>query len=443
MPNSYYYKILAYVVVFLLLCGCSTGFEEESTFYPQQGHPVNWVNPERKKEADYHTHTLLEETNSALATCKGCHGDDLDGGISMISCSSCHNGPDGLAEHPETWNEPEDAVHYHGYYGLHYTFSCSSCHGKTLSGQIGQSCFNCHEYECAWNTFGAKSSTLCGIAAKGPIMGGVVTAYQLTDNFAKSIGPPLGAAVTDHLDGSFLVNLGDFRGDAIIELDGGQYLDEATGGLVDNECLMRALVLDVVGQRKMVITPLTEVAFLLAQNSMGGFTKENIDMANALISTKLLGEDILLTQPVFEKKSESTTQAQQDYGLLLAALSQMGESFGYSVEEIIYLLFEDLTEDNTLDASSLLLSALSDFLNNPLNTTSIIEVTQTSLDELWAGTAGLNGQVLYTNHCARCHNPDGSDIEGISFEDALNAHNWIHDALSEEEMKTIVEYLSL
>lgn len=79
------------------------------------------------------------------AACRECHGPDLDGGISRISCFSCHNGPDGSTGHPASWSDSAgDPVHYHGPYGRDFTSSCTTCHGFDLNGWIGPACSSCH-----------------------------------------------------------------------------------------------------------------------------------------------------------------------------------------------------------------------------------------------------------------------------------------------------------
>jgi mono/diheme cytochrome c family protein len=77
--------------------------------------------------------------------CTACHGSALDGGISAISCFSCHNGPDGSIGHPAGWFAGKtDPVHFHGSYGRKFNRSCTACHGANFEGAIGRPCASCH-----------------------------------------------------------------------------------------------------------------------------------------------------------------------------------------------------------------------------------------------------------------------------------------------------------
>lgn len=78
--------------------------------------------------------------------CTECHGEDLAGGISLISCFSCHDGPDGDSGHPEGWPlDTTDTVAFHGKYGSRYDNACRICHGINLTGGIGPACSICHD----------------------------------------------------------------------------------------------------------------------------------------------------------------------------------------------------------------------------------------------------------------------------------------------------------
>lgn len=77
--------------------------------------------------------------------CVQCHGEDFDGGTSRVSCFSCHDGPEGSIGHSDSWLEPEDPIHFHGRYGREFVGGCTACHGVDLRGNIGPSCFICHD----------------------------------------------------------------------------------------------------------------------------------------------------------------------------------------------------------------------------------------------------------------------------------------------------------
>ena len=100
--------------------------------------------------------------------CTSCHGGTLDGGIAVISCFSCHNGPGGGIGHPAAWAVTiADPVHYHGHYGRKFNRSCTTCHGANYEGAIGRPCAACHN--------GAVAPVLDFIPAAGQPGGQAVT----------------------------------------------------------------------------------------------------------------------------------------------------------------------------------------------------------------------------------------------------------------------------
>ena len=82
-----------------------------------------------------------------MTTCQVCHGEPggpgdnprFDGGITGISCESCH----GLnLAHPEDWAGPNTTFHYSAG-SIHN--ACTLCHGEDLNGgAYGSSCLDCH-----------------------------------------------------------------------------------------------------------------------------------------------------------------------------------------------------------------------------------------------------------------------------------------------------------
>ncbi len=68
--------------------------------------------------------------------CTGCHGDDLAGGFVGVACTDCHNDfsppdPPQTGHHMAGRDEP--------------LTNCTLCHGVDLTGDLGPSCFTCHE----------------------------------------------------------------------------------------------------------------------------------------------------------------------------------------------------------------------------------------------------------------------------------------------------------
>ena len=101
------------------------------------GHPEGWMS---SSSENYHGSVVAQE---GWEQCTGCHGADLTGGISGISCSACHDGPSG---HSEDWMN-ESSNNFHGPKVVQVGWEpCKACHGADLTGGIsGISCFACHD----------------------------------------------------------------------------------------------------------------------------------------------------------------------------------------------------------------------------------------------------------------------------------------------------------
>ena len=69
------------------------------------------------------------------ALCSQCHGTNLDSGIAQVSCTACHNGPDGSIGHPSGWlSDTVNPAGFHGTYGRDFVSGCTTCHGLDLNG---------------------------------------------------------------------------------------------------------------------------------------------------------------------------------------------------------------------------------------------------------------------------------------------------------------------
>lgn len=127
------------------LSGCGDE-NSKAVFSPVGGHPSNW--------STGHKASVKADTES----CFECHGENLDGGISKVSCTACHLGSPGNV-HPLQWGSYAYARHsrYVNEYG---TSSCANaaCHGTDLTGvpNSGPSCSSCHiggplnQHPAAW-----------------------------------------------------------------------------------------------------------------------------------------------------------------------------------------------------------------------------------------------------------------------------------------------------
>lgn len=125
-----YVSVLAFS---LSLSGCGDT-NSKVVFYPESGkHLPGW--------ASGHKNSAKADTES----CFECHGDNLDGGISKVSCSKCHAGGSGSV-HPLLWGQYAYARHK-AYVAAKGTASCANaaCHGTNLTGTGNiPSCTKCH-----------------------------------------------------------------------------------------------------------------------------------------------------------------------------------------------------------------------------------------------------------------------------------------------------------
>ena len=82
--------------------------------------------------------------NWSLVSCQKCHGNDFQGGMSGISCLTCHSD----YPHVEGW-ALESSSNFHGQYIRQAGWSmasCKTCHGDDYKGgKSGSSCYDCHQ----------------------------------------------------------------------------------------------------------------------------------------------------------------------------------------------------------------------------------------------------------------------------------------------------------
>lgn len=103
-------------------------------------HPSNWKNVE-----NHGVYTFRRYKDGDDATmgqiCQECHGTNLTGGFSGVSCYSCHN----AFPHGTDWKNPTR----HGVYAFNngWEQNCKgSCHGENYNGGYAEiSCRQCHD----------------------------------------------------------------------------------------------------------------------------------------------------------------------------------------------------------------------------------------------------------------------------------------------------------
>lgn len=126
-------------IVILVISACGDP-DSTATFDPETAvHPADWL-------PAGHAGPARENANS----CGNCHGTDLvSGGISGVSCTSCHIGG-AMQVHPAVFNGFPWLQGGHGRYtASNGTSSCANvwCHGSSLQG-VAQSGPSCRTQEC-------------------------------------------------------------------------------------------------------------------------------------------------------------------------------------------------------------------------------------------------------------------------------------------------------
>lgn len=126
----------------LLFVACSKVADDlppKSPTFSANVHPEGWANTASSSFHGAH----LKERSWDVNGCKNCHGQDLLGGISKVSCYACH----ALYPHGPGWYPAEQGKTFHGrYVETSGPASCKPCHGSDFGGGFSEvSCTNaCH-----------------------------------------------------------------------------------------------------------------------------------------------------------------------------------------------------------------------------------------------------------------------------------------------------------
>ncbi len=292
------------------------------------------------------------------------------------------------------------------------------------------------------NSSGQGSNYIYGIASKGPIRDGFVTAYPLDENGTQG-NKVLGIPTFTDIHGSYVINIGSYTGNVLVEVKGGKYTDEATGKETDNE-ILRAAVTLVKGDVVVMVTPFTEIAVQKALAD-GGLTTDKIDIANLLVSTMTGGVNIINTTPADVTNAESLTSAGPEeitYGLALAAISEMvNNKYAGNMSDAIVKISNDLSDNNLDSQAGYLKDSLLAFLINPnnqsgvdnLNETNIDESIDSLSDELAKDSNDINQlfKKLESLYVAQHPSSDGDPIKGW-FNDNIAA-DYLHDGRDKED----------
>lgn len=119
--------------------GCGTSNDNASFSADTQKHAAGWLPA---------NHMVAAQAD--ITTCKECHGDDLLGGISHVTCVSCHlGGPTSI--HPADWAGAAILTKHGPYVVANDVVACRNiyCHGFSLEGVMdsGPKCNGtCHSF---------------------------------------------------------------------------------------------------------------------------------------------------------------------------------------------------------------------------------------------------------------------------------------------------------
>lgn len=221
---------------------------------------------------------------------------------------------------------------------------------------------------CGGGGSSSTSTTVNGVASKGPIKDGAVSVYAVNADGTR--GALLGTGTTGD-DGTYKVQNLSYKGNLIVIVTGGTYFDEATGVPDVPNTVLKAALPSASGSVNVAVTPLTDVAFKQMSSAAGGFTTTNITHSNAVVSTAF-GVDIIGTQPVdvtdATEVASAPSQAAVDYGVALAAISQMVHSGAASdVKDAIGMIQSDLSAETPMLSTSggALTQAIVDLTSGP------------------------------------------------------------------------------
>lgn len=150
--------LIAVAALFTLLAGCGVERDKSFTNFAATDHPY-FGHPSADKHADW-----LKANHFDIRQCTACHGSNLTGGSSGVSCASCHqavsvtscnfcHGNDaGVATDPTNWAPPRAlngdtarTIRSVGRHQFHMTQS-------GFFGGLPLTCNGCHTVPARWDS---------------------------------------------------------------------------------------------------------------------------------------------------------------------------------------------------------------------------------------------------------------------------------------------------
>ena len=202
----------------------------------------------------------------------------------------------------------------------------------------------------------ATTGSISGTVTKGPMSNATVAAYAISNG---QLGAQIAATMTD-ANGNYTMNMGSYTGTVMLQASGGTYTDEATGtimSLAPGDVMTSVMPTVTAGTTisGIQITPVTSMAQTMAQHMSGGMTDANIAAANTAMGTYFTVSDILHTQPMnplVVGSGNSASQDAQNYGMVLAAISQYALTKGMSSSSSMVAALMNDASDGVMDGKS-------------------------------------------------------------------------------------------
>jgi len=222
---------------------------------------------------------------------------------------------------------------------------------------------------------GGAATVVSGVASKGLFVSGTAKVFGVDAQTAAK-GALLKTVALDAL-GNYSADITPYTGPVIVEVIG-TYKDEATGGQVvmdPNGPPLRAFIGNAAGNTTAMVTPLTEVAAKKIET--GAITAAVINTVNTNIATLFKVADITTTKPAdaADVASASAPAAQKDYGMALAAVSQLvKDSGGKSLGQVLTDLAADVSGTTMADKSIVSFkTAIFNFMKSANNKTGVTD----------------------------------------------------------------------
>jgi Protein of unknown function (DUF1566)/Bacterial Ig-like domain (group 2) len=184
-------------------------------------------------------------------------------------------------------------------------------------------------------------TAVSGYVSKAPLTGATCRLYNSANQVVGTVATSTNGVVDFGTTAA--------SGALYVQCTGGTYLDEATGQTVTSSSLSSGIVVTAGTAAKMIITPLTQLAFARA----GGDPSKIAAQAAIIAKAFGLGDvDILATAPTDVNTKVASLNAAGRYGAVLATIAQYMAEQALSLDETLAQLGNTINADGTLTAAT-------------------------------------------------------------------------------------------